>query len=429
MHLRTNRDWVSTVTYNVFERMIGFLVLFTWFFLIVLILNTPLGHLTTHLFRRLCRHWSGFVIPSAFIYFVVGMIYGLRRLVFNLVDLVGLRRLGGILVDLGAHAPILVYRLFVRQVAPLEAVVVEERDWWVVTMRPQPWDLDGQLRAFVENGDAMTGVSALENPMQTRSWRTWLNGAMRIVDGMDQHELNRAHDIRRWWRGQIDDERRFVEVPMVHNGVVQVPSAGSRYLWRVWIRMCGGLRRKVPQLSVMQRIQQFCPDEYDILVAKRYRKERYLESGCLSFIPYLERAVERAHREHMVFQVQQFACIVGEADDEMVPVVSQKSEWNSFLRRMFPAKNAVWMRRETSRLIRLVRTAKTVVGYTRMQLGTLVAGSALEMRSLRIALGQAVRTLEGRGDIRVRVADMPFVVDCCMFIIQPDGVVLNPTMY
>lgn len=429
MHLRTNRDWVSTVTGDVFERMIAFLVLLTWFFLIVLITTTPLGRLTRLLFRRLFRRCGELIIPSAFIYFAVGMVYGLRRLIHYLVDLVGLRRLGNVLVDLGANAPTYAWRLFARRDEPLEAVVVEERDWWVVSLRPQPWDLDGQPRAFVENADAMTGVSALADPMQTRAWREWLNGAMRVVDGMDQHELNRANDIRRWWRGQIDDERRFVEVPMVFNGVLQIPSAGSRYLLRVWARMCGGLRRKFPRLSVMQRIQQSCPDEYDILVSRRYRKERYLESGCLSFIPFLERAVEAAHREHMVFQVQQFACIVGEADDEMVPVVTQRSEWNSFLRSVFPAKNAVWMRRETSRLIRLVRTAKSVVGYTRMQLGTLVAGSALEMRSLRIALGQAVRTLEGRGEIRVRVADMPFVVDCCMFIIQPDGVVLNPTMY
>lgn len=314
-----------------------------------------------------------------------------------------------------------------RRVPMMDAVVVEQRDWWIVSVRPQMWDEPGALQGFVENGDNFTGVAALDRPEDNQPWRAWLNQAMDIQDGMSPDSLQRARDVRRWWRGHEGPGRHFVDVDVPHMGaVVTVPSAGSRHFLRLWCRFSGELRRPYPPLTPTQRLQNLHPDAWERLVAKRYRKELYLQSGCLSFIPFLERAVESAHRERMMFEVRQFACIIGEEDDEMVPYVSQRSCWNDFLRRCFPARNSVWQRRETARLVRLVRIAKVVVGYTRMQLGTLQVGSALEMRSLRIALGQAVRTLEGRGDIRVRMVDMPFVVDCCMFLIQPDGSVLGP---
>jgi hypothetical protein len=67
----------------------------------------------------------------------------------------------------------------------------------------------------------------------------------------------------------------------------------------------------------------------------------------------------------------------------------------------------------------LVRTSKVVLNYTRAQLGTLEYSNKLEEKSLRIALGQAVRTLDGKGEIKVRVSQYPFVVDCCIFLIDP----------
>jgi hypothetical protein len=415
--------------------MIAFLFLVVWFVFIAYFCSLPLA-------RRPLRILQRWRVDFAFEFFalvvtignqVAGytayLLHGLRRLVNSFGDLFfGLRRLGDFLVDL-LGACWLRFARPQRRFEVLEEVVVVN-EWWVVTIRPQIWDQPGRAQAFTINADARTGVSELHDPLSTRPWRNWLVPAMRIHDGMDQDSLNTANDVRRWWRGQIADERRFTDTPVIDGDtVVLVPSAGSRYCLRVWARMAGGLRQRVQRLTVLERFQQQCPEDYDILVAKRYKRERYLQSGCLSFIPYLERSVERAHRERMMFEVQQFACIIGEDDDEMVPYVTQRSCWNDFLRSWFPARNAIWHRRETARLIRLVRVAKIVVGYTRMQLGTLTIGSALEMRSLRVALGQAIRTLEGRGDIRVRLVDMPFVVDCCMFLIQPDGTVLGPAMY
>jgi hypothetical protein len=288
--------------------MIAFLFLVVWFVFIAYFCSLPLA-------RRPLRILQRWRVDFAFEFFAlvvtIGnqvavytayLLHGLRRLVNSFGDLFfGLRRLGDFLVDL-LGACWLRFARPQRRFEVLEEVVVVN-EWWVVTIRPQIWDQPGRAQAFTINADARTGVSELHDPLSTRPWRNWLVPAMRIHDGMDQDSLNTANDVRRWWRGQIADERRFTDTPVIDGDtVVLVPSAGSRYCLRVWARMAGGLRQRVQRLTVLERFQQQCPEDYDILVAKRYKRERYLQSGCLSFIPYLERSVERAHRERMMLK-------------------------------------------------------------------------------------------------------------------------------
>jgi len=203
-----------------------------------------------------------------------------------------------------------------------------------------------------------------------------------------------------------------------------IPAVRTVYIANNWHTFASRIWRPPIRLTPLERLMRHDPDAYDRIVAARYKRTHYRSFGCLSWIPLIAQQVEHERRLECIDQLRQYANIIGEDDESFVPVPYQKrrsvlSCWRQCIASFIPDTTGVWRRREFARLETLVRTSKVVLNYTRAQLGSLEYSNKLEEKSLRIALGQAVRTLDGKGDIKVRVSQYPFVVDCCMFLIDP----------
>jgi len=236
------------------------------------------------------------------------------------------------------------------------------------------------------------------------------------------------------FRAMIDGLRQSVVTgnppPLVYQAWDQVdgelPAVRTVYMANNFARLARGVWLRMPQGGVLDRLRVSDPDTYDHVIAKRYRKSYYLSYGVLSWIPGIASQIDKARIDECIDALRQYAQVIGEEGEAFVPV-PKKPRYNlascfrACLGRFMPDTTAVWRRREFARLEMLVRTSKVVLNYTRAQLGTLEYNGPLERKSLRVALGQAVRTLEGKGEIKVRVSQYPFVVDCCMFLIDPSA--------